>query len=115
VIYILDPEGNFTSYNPAHERLTGYDPEELSSMHFMQLIAPEDLGRVQDDLARRLAGGADDPIAVQIVTKDGRRRFVEATVKVVDAEDGPVRVAGIVRWRRASMLPSGGSRMSSRR
>lgn len=97
VVYTMDLDGNFTSVNPAMELLTGYSRAEVLTMNFMQLIAPEDLERVQEDMARRLAGGADDPIEVQAIAKDGRRLFMEATLKRVDPASGPSRLEGIVR------------------
>ena len=96
-IYILDPEGNFTSFNPALEQPHRLRPPRTARA---ELHAADRARRARaraGDLARRLAGGCDEPIEVQIVTKDGRRRLVEATVKVVETEDGPVRMEGIVR------------------
>jgi PAS domain S-box-containing protein len=41
-IYMLDPEGYVTNWNPGAERLKGYRPEEIVGQHYSQFYTEED-------------------------------------------------------------------------
>lgn len=41
-IYMLDPAGHVTSWNPGAERFKGYSAEEVLGAHFSQFYTPED-------------------------------------------------------------------------
>ena len=41
IVFTADLEGNFTSINRAGERLSGYDRNEVLSMNFTAVVAPE--------------------------------------------------------------------------
>ena len=41
-IYMLDPEGNVTSWNSGAQRIKGYLPEEIIGSHFSQFYTEED-------------------------------------------------------------------------
>ncbi len=52
-IYLLDPEGRVTSWNPGAERIKGYKEEEVIGQHFSVCFTPEELAA--DRPARELA------------------------------------------------------------
>jgi PAS domain S-box-containing protein len=41
-IYMLDPDGVVTSWNPGAQRFTGYAPEEIIGKHFSTFYTEED-------------------------------------------------------------------------
>ena len=41
-IYMLDPDGRVTSWNPGAERIKGYSEEEILGEHFSRFYTPED-------------------------------------------------------------------------
>ena len=44
-IYMLDPTGVVTSWNPGAERFKGYSPSEIIGQHFSRFYTPEDQKR----------------------------------------------------------------------
>src|SRR4051812_32683814 len=41
-IFMLDPEGHVSSWNPGAERIKGYTAEEIIGEHFSRFYTPED-------------------------------------------------------------------------
>ncbi|MGO8658910.1 PAS domain S-box protein, partial [Rhizobium ruizarguesonis] len=41
-IYMLDPDGNVSSWNFGAERIKGYRPQEIIGRHFSTFYTPED-------------------------------------------------------------------------
>lgn len=76
-VYTADLDGFLTSANPATERLTGFTVPELLQMNFFELVAPEDRQRAREILARRIAGGRDEPVEVKLLAKNGHPVFVD--------------------------------------
>src|ERR1035438_1252257 len=44
-IYLLDPEGCITTWNPGAERIKGYSAEEILGLHFSRFFTQEDIDR----------------------------------------------------------------------
>jgi PAS domain S-box-containing protein len=44
-IFMLDEEGNVSSWNPGAERIKGYTTDEILGEHFSRFYTPEDLER----------------------------------------------------------------------
>src|SRR5579871_877541 len=42
-IFMLDPAGRVTSWNPGAQRIKGYTPEEIIGQHFSKFYTPEDI------------------------------------------------------------------------
>ena len=42
-IYMLDPQGRVTNWNPGAQRIKGYTPQEIIGQHFSRFYTPEDL------------------------------------------------------------------------
>jgi PAS domain-containing protein len=47
IIYILDPDGNFTYLGGNFESLLGFTGEELTGRHFTSIIYPEDVKKAE--------------------------------------------------------------------
>ncbi|MBP7738797.1 MAG: PAS domain S-box protein [Spirochaetes bacterium] len=72
IIYKLDDNGCFTYVNNSVRNL-GYEPSDLISKHFSQLIHPEDIGGVRRDEVLRLSAGKTPPEENQPKLFDERR------------------------------------------
>ncbi len=72
IIYKLDDNGCFTYVNNSVRNL-GYEPSDLISKHFSQLIHPEDIGCVRRDEVLRLSAGKSFPLEQQPKLFDERR------------------------------------------
>jgi PAS domain S-box-containing protein len=97
-IFTTDQAGNFTSFNPAGERLLGYNRAEIMKLNLRDLIATEDtVGR--PELIASLAG-KDQPAArfeLRLVTKDQRRIWTEISACLVHTEGELVGILGVAR------------------
>src|SRR5207302_7427597 len=59
VVFTTDLAGKFTSVNRTGENLTGYGRDELASMNFSALVAPEQVPIARRMLERMLTGGVE--------------------------------------------------------
>ncbi|MBM3263334.1 MAG: PAS domain S-box protein [candidate division Zixibacteria bacterium] len=95
VIFTLNPQGVITYVSPAIERYTGYAPEELLGHAFTMLMDQQDgpvlIGRVQ-----QMVAGSTTPFEFQMRTKDGARRWVRSSARVITDEQGTVEVHGVL-------------------
>jgi len=70
---IVDRQGVFTWQNDAARAAVG----DLLGRPLTSVVVPEDVPRVEQQLASKLAGGAPTDYEVDIVTPDGKRRHAE--------------------------------------
>jgi two-component system cell cycle sensor histidine kinase/response regulator CckA len=96
-IYSHDLKGNYTSINNAGEQLTGYTREEVLTMNFAQIVAPDFVDKAEEMIAGRLAGEKGTAYDLDIVAKDGRRIAVEINTKLVLRDGVAVGVQGTAR------------------
>ena len=114
VVFTLDLHGRLTFANPAIESLTGWSPEEIVGRPVLELLSPESaqemLEALEAELAIDSAPGVDSDrsrvIDIEIVGKDGVRRFVESKSRFWRDENGkPAGVLGVARdltaWRKS--------------
>jgi PAS domain S-box-containing protein len=47
-IFVADSEGSYIDVNPAACRITGYEKDELLSMHLIELLVPEDVDKAEN-------------------------------------------------------------------
>jgi diguanylate cyclase (GGDEF)-like protein/PAS domain S-box-containing protein len=97
LVYTHDLRGNFTSANRAVEQLTGYSREQLLTMRVRQLVAPEDLALVREVGERLLAGEQIPAYEITLLTRDGRRVPLEASVRLLHEDGRPAGIQGIAR------------------
>jgi PAS domain S-box-containing protein len=97
VICTPDLAGNFTSFNKAAERLTGYTREEALRMNFSQLLAPEQRKAGVQAGEGRPADGGPATHELVIAAKDGRRLTLEVSTRLIYEDGMPVGVQGIAR------------------
>jgi two-component system sensor histidine kinase/response regulator len=97
IVYTHDLEGNFTSFNKAAERLTGYTHEDAGTNNIAQIVAPEHLDLAIQTTLRQLAGETPPAYELDILTKDQRRLTVEVHTRLIFKDGQPVGVQGIAR------------------
>jgi PAS domain S-box-containing protein len=97
IVYTVDLSMNFTSLNPAGERVTGYSREEALGMNARRFIAPAYLARQQRIWNQVLSGQTPKPFEVGVIAKDGRHLTLELTAHMIYQDGIPVGVEGIGR------------------
>ncbi len=98
IVYTCDLDGYFTSVNRAGEELSGYQFDEMSKMHFAQVVPPEYLPLTRRMLTRKLSGEAERTrYELEIITRDGRRVPLEVHTALIYDNGRPVGVHGIAR------------------
>jgi PAS domain S-box-containing protein len=98
-IFTTDLAGNFTSVNPAGERLTGYRSAEALKLGIRDLISPEDVATGSALLA--LAHLPEQTPAARFETRfqsrDGRVVWLETSVRLIHEAGRPAGLLGIAR------------------
>jgi len=80
VIYVHDLDGNYLSINQVVERVLGYALEEAMSMNVAEIVVPEHLDLVKENLSKKLTGdAAQTSYEVDCIKKDGTRTTLEIT------------------------------------
>ncbi|MBY5780260.1 hybrid sensor histidine kinase/response regulator [Rhizobium leguminosarum] len=90
-IYMLDPEGNVSSWNFGAERIKGYRPQEIIGRHFSTFYTPEDreAGVPQTALGIARAEGRFEREGWR-VRKDGTRFWASVVIDAIRDEEGDV-------------------------
>ncbi|MDX6445817.1 MAG: hypothetical protein QOH71_2891 [Blastocatellia bacterium] len=97
IIYTIDLAGNFTSLNQTGERLTGYTQAEALTMNLTQVVAPDQLAIVRENLARKIESNASSVYETEIITRNGRHLPLELSSRLMFQDGQPVGVQGIAR------------------
>ena len=90
-IYMLDPEGFVSSWNPGAQRIKGYSPSEIIGQHFSQFYTEDDrtVGEPQRALDTAARAGRFENEAWR-VRKDGSRFFAHVVLDPIHADDGTI-------------------------
>jgi len=96
-IYIHDLNGRYTSVNRAAEKLTGYSREEILGRHYSNFVRPTYLKTVRENFCRKLDVPLETTYETEIACKDGTRKPVEVTSRMIYRNGEPVGVQGTVR------------------
>ncbi len=95
VTYAHDMSGNLTFLNKEGERITGYSCEEACGMNIAELLDPEVAAQVREEILRDPKKCVGTVYEVDIITKDGRRVALEASMRIVLRDGEPVEIRGI--------------------
>ncbi|NEK34757.1 hybrid sensor histidine kinase/response regulator [Rhizobium leguminosarum] len=90
-IYMLDPNGNVSSWNFGAERIKGYRPQEIIGRHFSTFYTPEDreAGVPETALGIARAEGRFEREGWR-VRKDGSRFWASVVIDAIRDEEGDV-------------------------
>ena len=97
MVFTRDMAGNYLSINPAGRKLLGYTEEEASRLNLTDVVAPGHLEKVRRQTAERFAGEGPTIYELEVMTKDGRRLWLEASLRLLRKNGQPVAVQGISR------------------
>jgi PAS domain S-box-containing protein len=101
IVFEIDLDGNFLFLNPAGEKVSGYSCEEARQMNVAQIVAPEFVGYVREQLNCQRRNRVGLVYEIEILTRDGRRVAVETSAQLICREDRSVAVQGIALVKRA--------------
>jgi PAS domain S-box-containing protein len=84
-ITLVDIAGAITYCNKSTEELTGYTKKELTNNKFEQLLTfdPKDLPKLKKIFKKILKGQDLGQIVLEIVRKDGKKRWIEVALSIV--------------------------------
>ena len=91
-IFMLDPEGQVSTWNSGAEHIKGYKPEEIIGQHFSRFYTPEDLAQGKPDAELKTAtsqGQLEDE--GWRVRKDGSRFWANVVITAIRDRDGKLR------------------------
>lgn len=91
-IFMLDPDGKVTSWNPGAERIKGYRTDEILGRHFSLFYPSEDvqLGKPERELRQALAEGRYEEEGWRI-RKDGSRFWADVVITALTDGAGNLR------------------------
>ncbi|CAM4488261.1 PAS domain-containing protein [Paenibacillus tarimensis] len=93
-VFSLDLDGCFRSGNVNMELLTGYTRQQLTGMHFQQLVDPADLHRTIQHF-EEVKNGKPQTYEIRITNKDGMQFEASITNVPIIVDDHIVGVYGI--------------------
>jgi PAS domain S-box-containing protein len=97
VLYSADATGMIEYVSPGMSRF-GYTPEELTSKHFGEFVAPEQIEQVIESFETGTRAGTSYPTVFQFPKKDGSRVWVEVVGRsIFDQAGRPIRQIGVMR------------------
>jgi len=91
-IFMLDPKGNITSWNPGAERIKGYSAEEIIGQHFSCFYPPEkvEAGYPDQELEVAAAKGRFEDEGWRL-RKDGSRFWANVIITALRDERGNLK------------------------
>jgi len=95
-VYTVDLYGNFLSSNPACEKVTGYQVEDLLTTPLVNLVASEDYERAMYNF-RRSARGEPRNFEMTIIHRRGHRVTLNVTNVPIVINDQIVGIYGIAK------------------
>ena len=98
-VFLLDPQGHVTTWNPGAERIKGYTAKEIIGKHFSQFYTPEDRAAgVPQQLLDTAAREGRVEVQNWRVRKDGTRFWASVVIDAVrDPRGKLIGFAKIVR------------------
>lgn len=96
-IYVHDLNGRYTSVNHAAEELSGYTREEIIGKHYSNFVLPTHLKAVRENFCRKLDVPLETTYETQIACKNGTRKPVEVSSRMIYRNGEPAGVQGTVR------------------
>jgi len=96
-VYVHDMSGRYTSVNRGAEELTGYAREEIIGKHYSNFIAPNYLREARESFCRKLDLPIETTYEAQVICKDGTRKPVEVSSRMIHRNGAPIGVQGTVR------------------
>ncbi len=97
IIFTLDLNGKYTSFNKQALVITGYTFDEAATMTISDIVAPEYRDLSWKMLKKKLEKGESTTYEVELQAKDGRRIPLEVITQLMIKDGRPVGIQGIGR------------------
>ena len=97
ILFTVDLEGRFTSLNKAAEQVMGWPRSKALQKNIKQLVAPEDADKCSRMMERILREESLPHFEVALLRNDGRRVFLETSVRVIRSNGKQEGIQGIAR------------------
>lgn len=94
-LFTLDLAGNFKCVDVTAERLFGYAADELCRMTFADLVAPQHVEYLSEQLARAVTGMVGAVYEIEIYNKDRECIALEISTRLVKRNNFPCELEGI--------------------
>lgn len=95
VVFRTDPPGNWTSLNPAWERITGYPASETIGTSFFTHIHPQDRESHRELIHDLVVGKRPEARQeLRLVARDGEPRWLEIEARPIAGLNGVTAIAG---------------------
>ena len=96
LIFICTMTGKFLFANRAFMQKVGYEVDELSTLNIKQLLHPQSKSQTYLDLIKIVRGQGYVKFETSLITKQGRRLYLEGNVSCRLEENKPVAMRGIL-------------------
>ncbi len=97
LIYVQDLEGRFISFNPAMEKLLGYENDEILGRKASDIMNPKWRSLFESEYLETLKKGGSQEGISAYRRKDGRKLYLEYRSKLVKPEEGEPFITGMGR------------------
>lgn len=96
-VYVHDMSGRYVSVNRAAEELSGFSRTEILGKHYSNFIVPNYLKTARENFCRKLDIPLETTYEAKIICKDGGRKSVEVSSRMIYRDSEPIGVQGTVR------------------
>jgi PAS domain S-box-containing protein len=96
-VYVHDIGGRYISVNHAAEELSGFSRTEILGKHYSNFIVPNYLKTARENFCRKLDIPIETTYEAKIICKDGSRKSVEVSSRMIYRDGEPIGVQGTVR------------------
>jgi len=97
LVFMTDAQGVITYVSPATRRILSAAPDEVIGRHFIEFLAESEVPRVSQLFAQRLKGKDVGIIEMEVIAREGKRRFVELNSALVMEGSEAVGTQGVIR------------------
>jgi PAS domain S-box-containing protein len=96
-VYVHDMTGRYVSVNRAAEELSGFSRTEILGKHYSNFIVPNYLKTARENFCRKLDIPLETTYEAKIICKDGTRKSIEVSSRMIYRDGEPIGVQGTVR------------------
>lgn len=97
MIHLNDANGRVLYANPATEKVLGYALDEFIGSTPFNIIHPDDMGKIRDNMAEAMQGKQPPPQEIRLLKKNGTYIDVEARGFLVKEDSGKINIGAIIR------------------
>lgn len=97
IVFTLNMDGNFTTFNKAGEEITGYSRSEILQMSLKDLTAKENLDLITKNTKVLLLSKKPITYELKLVSKDGKPILLEISTRLIERKGIAVGIQGIGR------------------